>query len=675
VHRSVRGLAFEPALEGLRGFALLGMLCFHSGFWWAAGGFLPIATFFTLSGYLITSLFLVEWEQTGRIRLGRFWGRRFRRLMPAALVTLAAMSIFAVFLATPHQLARLRADVIWALFYMANWHFIITEAAYHQLFFTPSPVQHFWSLAIEEQFYFAYPLVAVLGLRLGRGSRTGLGVLLVALTVASVFVSVWLMHAGASIDRVYYGSDARAAELLMGGVLAVALQGRQVLGGFRRGVAELLGLFSLGFMLYLWHSATLADRWLYLGGFAAYSFLSLAVIIAAVQPAGFVRGFLSTPPMRWIGRVSYGAYLFHWPVFLWLTAARTGLGTVALLALRLVVTFGLAELSYRFVESPIRERRALRGWRTLVATPAAFAAVAIAITLGVGTPTEGDGLDEASVAMLALNRQQMEFAVNPTDMDEPPGLGKALPRVATFGDSTALPVRDALNLWVHKENRGRPRPGVGQLGCGLLREGTSRSLGRERSQPNHCRDPEDLWAEKLAEGRPDIAVVILGPWDVCDHRLPGDDVWRAPGDPVLDARLQDEMLAAVDLLSSDGALVVWLLHPAIEARRNGEVPEVPFPESDPARMTRFNELISELEELRPGKVRVVDLPRHMRTHPGGEIDPAYRPDGTHLSPRAGRKLVDEWLGEEVLRVYREESERAVAHESNRGNGPAADPPG
>jgi peptidoglycan/LPS O-acetylase OafA/YrhL len=126
-------IVFEPGLEGLRGFALLGMLCFHSEFSWAVGGFLPIATFFTLSGYLITALFLAEWQRSGRIRLVAFWARRFRRLMPAALLTLGTMSLFAVFVATPDQVERLRAEVLWALAYVVNWHFILADVAYRNL--------------------------------------------------------------------------------------------------------------------------------------------------------------------------------------------------------------------------------------------------------------------------------------------------------------------------------------------------------------------------------------------------------------------------------------------------------------------------------------------------------------------------------------------------------------
>ena len=164
-------IPFEPGLEGLRGLVIFGLLCFHAEFAWATGGFLGIATFFTLSGYLLTSLFLAEWEGSGRISLVGFWARRFRRLMPGALLTLLGMGLFGVFVATPSQLERLPDDVFWSLFYLANWHFIWSDADYTALFEAPSPLHHFWSLAVEEQFYFVFPFVVLAGLALGKGSR------------------------------------------------------------------------------------------------------------------------------------------------------------------------------------------------------------------------------------------------------------------------------------------------------------------------------------------------------------------------------------------------------------------------------------------------------------------------------------------------------------------------
>jgi peptidoglycan/LPS O-acetylase OafA/YrhL len=181
--RPRRLIADQPALDGLRGFAVAGVLLFHAGFSWAVGGFLGVSTFFTLSGFLITSLPIRERKATGSIRLRAFWGRRFRRLIPAAFLTLGLIVLYGEFAATPEQLQALRGDVLATIGYVANWHFLFSGQSYAQLFSSPSPVEHFWSLAIEEQFYFVLPLLAVGVLAMARGSRRALGITLGLLAI------------------------------------------------------------------------------------------------------------------------------------------------------------------------------------------------------------------------------------------------------------------------------------------------------------------------------------------------------------------------------------------------------------------------------------------------------------------------------------------------------------
>src|SRR5687768_13320332 len=212
-------MVHHDSLDGLRGVAVAGVVLFHAGFGWAEGGFLGVSTFFTLSGFLITSLLLAERAATGRIALGAFWARRARRLLPAALATLLAVAALASWLATPEQLASLRGDVLAALFYGANWRFILDGQSYGDLFAAPSPILHFWSLAIEEQLYVLFPLLVVL---VGRGRRR-LGTALVALVAGSVALT-WLVYSpGGSTSAAYYGTFTRAGELLVGALLALVL--------------------------------------------------------------------------------------------------------------------------------------------------------------------------------------------------------------------------------------------------------------------------------------------------------------------------------------------------------------------------------------------------------------------------------------------------------------------
>jgi hypothetical protein len=237
---------------------------------------------------------------------------------------------------------------------------------------------------------------------------------------------------------------------------------------------------------------------------------------------------------------------------------------------------------------------------------------------------------------------------------DPPSATRAIPRVSVFGDSTALYLAIGLLYQLEQEGLGTPGIGVAEPGCGILRPGVLRWKGRERARPDTCANRERAWANAIARGRPDVAVVSAGPWEVCDRKLRPDDRWRHLGDPILDEAVRREMLAAVDLLSKDGTLVIWLTSPEIDDRDHPRR----YPESDPTRMARFNELVLELEALRPAAVRVADLAARAKRFPKGVLDRDYRPDGVHLSNAGSLRLAREWLASEILRLYREAAPRA-----------------
>jgi hypothetical protein len=316
---------------------------------------------------------------------------------------------------------------------------------------------------------------------------------------------------------------------------------------------------------------------------------------------------------------------------------------------------------------PIRSGRWLTGWRPYLATPAAFAAVALLTTTIVAGPTLADDrYDPHADVDAATKRIQSIMASTPPASPEPsPGRDRAVPRIAVFGDSTGAVLAVGLHHWLGERGSGEPRRGVAQLGCALATQGRYRFQGKELGPPEHCKDWHDAWPEAVKDFRPDVAVVLLGPWEVCDRQLPGDPTWRHLGDPVLDDYYRRELLTAVDRLSADGALVVWLTHPTIEVRdpKTGAAPATPYPESDPQRMARLNELIRELEKERPGKVRVLDFAAYLRALPAGEMDARYRPDGTHLSGEGSLRLAHDWLESEVLRLYRESANATPANAS------------
>jgi peptidoglycan/LPS O-acetylase OafA/YrhL len=641
-------LGYQPALDGLRGIAVLSVLLYHGEVPWTDGGFLGVSTFFTLSGFLITTLLLAEDRRDGRVDLGAFYVRRIRRLLPAALLCLAGIVVFGATVATSSQLAGLRGDVFAALAYVANWRQVFAGSSYADLFTSPSPVQHFWSLAIEEQFYLVMPLVVIGVLRLGNGSWRVLRIVLTAAVVASVALSIVLFVAGSSLDRIYFGTDTRAAELLIGAVLAVAVsqRGSVVFEGLAGQRVKVVGAVALGVTLLLWATTSLADSWLYAGGFGLYGLITAAVVLAAVQPDGLVRQALAWKPLVLVGLVSYGAYLFHWPIYLWLDEERTGLDGVSLLALRLVVTGVVAVGSYVLVEKPIRRGVVLKGgvtpWVTLPIAISLVAVAAVAVTVD---------LPDEAVATPTLDEDAVEDAVDPVASSAAAADPRV--RIAFYGDSSALTLAVGVNQWIDATPEAAKAGGITQLGCGIGRGGWRISEEeREARAPDDCWSEE--WARNAAAAQPELAVVLSGLWDLTDRRIPGDDEYRSVGDPVYDEWLSGEMDEAAELLIASGAEVVWLTTPKIEfGQEDGVPPADQHPASEPGRAEAMNELIRGVAERHPGDVHVLDLQAYLQSTPGGEMDPSIRPDGVHYTTPSATAVGEQWLGPALLGLWQQ----------------------
>jgi peptidoglycan/LPS O-acetylase OafA/YrhL len=374
----------------LRAFAVIAVLLYHADLAWIPGGFLGVEVFFVISGYLITALLLAEWRQRGRIDLKTFWLRRARRLLPALYVLLVVTLAFAVVF-LPGEVAGLRGDVLAAFGYVTNWYLIFGQESYFEAVGRPSLLQHLWSLAVEEQFYLIWPPILALGLCIGATRLRQRRVLMVALFGAGASaVAMALLYApGVDPSRIYYGTDTRATGLLCGAALAflwspgvsyrpsearhhrLKLAGR---GRFRRRwgwtaplLLDLLGFAALGGLLWFCLHFGEFQPSLYSGGFALVGLATTATIMAVAHPYTFIgRRLLGWAPLRWIGVRSYGIYLWHWPVFM---VTRPDLDVpfdgLPLLALRLAATVILADLSYRYIETPIRRGALGRAWRTL----------------------------------------------------------------------------------------------------------------------------------------------------------------------------------------------------------------------------------------------------------------------------------------------------------------------
>ncbi len=350
VERKGPHLAYRPGLDGLRAIAVAGVFLYHSRIDWLPGGFLGVDLFFVLSGYLITSLLLVEWEARNRIDLRRFWLRRARRLLPALVVVVLAGLVLAAIFARD-DLAHTRGDAVSSLLYYTNWHEIIANHSYFNLMGRPSLLQHLWSLAVEEQFYVIWPLLLVPGLVLV--GRKRLPILVVA-GIAGSAALMWLLYNPTDPTRVWNGTDTRAFLLLMGILLALVWP---YVERMRRAVPllELFGIAALVATVLLFRQMHDYDPTLWQGGDLAASFCFVVLIAAVAHPRTGLGRALGVQPLRWLGERSYGIYLWHWPVIELMRPgvdiSWTGPGVVVAQA---AIVLTAAELSYRFVEQPIR---------------------------------------------------------------------------------------------------------------------------------------------------------------------------------------------------------------------------------------------------------------------------------------------------------------------------------
>src|SRR5215207_8690262 len=364
---SSKRLSYIPGLDGIRAVAVIAVLCYHANAPWALGGFLGVETFFVLSGFLITSLLLVEWQETGRIDLKNFWLRRARRLLPAVWLLLLILPILATFFARD-ALPRLKEDIPAALLYITNWVYIVREVPYFEAFGRPPLLQQLWSLAVEEQFYLLWPLILLFLLRTLRNHRFGLLSAFLVLTGISTLWMAGLYSPGADPLRLYYGTDTRAAGFLVGAILALLWSPREERKVVRPGISELLGWIGLSTVLFLYNQLNEFQSFLYRGGILLTAFASALLIAGASSRGTWISKILETPLLRWIGSRSYSIYLWHWPVFM-LTRPSLDIdlpGVVVRIG-QIAITCGLAELSYRWIETPVRRqgfRGALRGLQT-----------------------------------------------------------------------------------------------------------------------------------------------------------------------------------------------------------------------------------------------------------------------------------------------------------------------
>ncbi len=382
VTRPARGQKHLPALDGLRGIAVLGVLLFHTGN--LPGGFLGVDLFFALSGYLITQLLLREVAATGGLSLTAFWGRRLRRLMPALAVMITGVTLLVWTVGPPDLVRTTLSDVPWAQADLINWHLLAVSASYWDQSGQHRVFEHLWSIAVEEQFYLVWPVVVLITARWGRRVEDAVAVIAGLISAASLALMVILVNP-ADPTRAYTGTDTEAFALLLGALVAA----EPVRGALARAASQDAGAWAALLATGLgvtWVLANGTDSlWLYDGGlFACGLAAALLIALCAQAPETLVPRALAWRPLRWLGLISYSLYLWHWPVIVLLSRQRTGLRGWSWTATVCVVSIGLATVSKYLVEDPIRFRaRWARGRSGLIA----FAALMIGLAaLRAGLP-------------------------------------------------------------------------------------------------------------------------------------------------------------------------------------------------------------------------------------------------------------------------------------------------
>ncbi len=660
------------ALDGMRAVAVIAVVVFHAGLSWLPGGFLGVDVFFVLSGYLITTLLLTEADRTGRVDLSAFWARRAGRLLPALIVLVAVVSAVSPLVLPASDAALVRDDALSALGYFANWRMILRGTEYFAQTAAPSPLQHTWSLAIEEQFYLLWPLVFLLLLRctsICRRRSVAMAVLAVAVlgAVSSVAVGWQLAGAGRDLDRVYFGSDTRAVSILIGvglaGVLATGRGSRWRVGPRCPRLLGVAAAIAAVVMMWLFSHAQGNDPRLYHGQLLIGA-LAVAVVLAhaVLAPRSLTAQVLSLPPLAALGRISYGVYLWHWPLLAWLTGERTGLHGVNLLLVRCVATVAVAAASYLLVERPIRVacgqllRRPSHALTAAALVLCATAGALVAFTPRVSPVTEStlpspapSVEDPAAVLPVSLDDPppvSLDSAAEPKPAAEPEPIGT--PRFAhhhvagrpvtveVFGDSLAwslvnhLPAQPGFIVHGHTV-----------MGCGLLLDSPYRYFGSVEQQRPECASWPRLLKQAATTDGIDIVMILVGRWETMDRVHNG--TWTHLGNTSFDDYVRGELERAVSIAGSGGARVALATEPY---NHRGERPDGGlWPEDEPDRVDRWNALLREVAAEHPDTVQLIEL--GARLCPEGEFTKSVgnitvRSDGVHLTPEGVHWLAP-WL--------------------------------
>ena len=595
------------------------MIIFHSGLGWLPGGFLGVSVFFTLSGFLITSLLINECENTGRIDLKAFWGRRLRRLAPASLVVIAGVVGLASWLSTSIEASRIKGDAISATLYFSNWRFIFSGHSYGELFASPSPLQHLWSLSIEEQLYVIVPVVIAglfaLGLR-----RRAIGIVFLIAVAGSTIATMFTN----SHELIYYGTHTRAAELLLGSALA-CLFGHRIerLAVQKAKPLSTMYIVPIVGVVVLSRFSSVDSPWVYSGALTAFAGLSVICLIAAIQ-AGPVRSILSSSPLVRIGEVSYGLYLIHWPVIVWLNSERVDLQPTTLFGVQVIVTVILTVASYWLIEQPIRRRKVLLSvrWAASTFVAAVVGVLILASAILASASTQVDTTPDVLVTIASTSSVADSSNVTSTTIvsssAKPARVDRTGPlSVLVIGDSTAENIATAL-AQASDGSLGVISGGV--LGCPLLKVAQVRDRKDSQQDVSYCPNNEQLVRDHVSEV--DAIVVIAGVANQWAFQYAGSDVWVEPASDQYKADLNGFLENIEAIVASRGLPVLVFETPPV--RDNPKILG-----DDIAALVRWAAVIDEWDS-NWYSVKMVPYADAL-SDPNTDEGKAERPDGVHLA--------------------------------------------
>lgn len=627
------------SLDGLRALAVVAVFIYHLNDRWLPGGFLGVDVFFVLSGYLVTSLLVSEHHRHHGIALREFWKRRARRLWAAAWVVLAVVALAGLWnMWGADRQATLPGEIFASVAHIANY-WELAHGGYLQQFAAPSPVRHFWSLAVEEQFYFVWPLVMLGGLALAvRFGRRAMWALLILLGAASMTVGLFV-----SAERAYLGTATRAIALIVGALLAWAWSDSPLAAPTRPLVHRVVMIWAvLGAAVLIAGMALLHpyDEVMARGGFFTIAVASAGVIGLAVS-RGRTATALSWAPLVWIGRRSYGIYLIHWPL---IVAMGPGRPPWLVAAVVIPVTVLAAAALHQFIETPLIERR----WRPVVLGRASIALLVVVVfSLYIARPTStptgdvasglgqvadptgsghGAGSASSTTTTICVPKVSNGNLTTDTGVD-----GSFDPNTVTdLTDPDAQECADQIDVMVVGDSTGRGfSNGLAALGDAGLRIWDRTILGCSLGSED-CGDWRDEWSAPVRQIDPDVVVMYFNP--VTDLKGVDDaDFLSAKGAEQRKAALTE----AADLLSSRGAALVFVAPPVPRAPNGlffcgGRRTDT---QCDPRYVKAWTDTINEVAAAH--KAPVMDVEGFLNEI--GDND-STRPDGMHFTAPALKEL-------------------------------------